>query len=294
MLLRQPLHSDTYEEMYYAQRSRNNNSSVISSQPLTSQKPVAKSTPHGNLFEIPEFHRHQFKLPPHTTKTQPASMQSKPSVKMMPTSSLLDPYLSTMDHKPLHQDQLSSTYSSPQLEAGKFLARVFKESKILAAAKKPAKVPTKIKHQLSSKQRSKKESKLSNIVTIDHLDDNLASTYLANQRAGLLLSSSMASNSSLQVVAQVEQFMLTHLVHRTTGPVLSSNMTTSSAGQTTALFQKHQKVCLPQEGHPVYMYSREGKRRPESQICGDEEDPEMTQLQKWRALDDVDEDDIDV
>ena len=81
-------------------------------------------------------------------------MQSKPSVKMMPTSSLLDPYFSTMDHKPLHQDQLSSTYSSPQLEAGKFLARVFKESKILAAAKKPAKVPTKIKHQNSAQRKN--------------------------------------------------------------------------------------------------------------------------------------------
>ena len=104
----------------------------------------------------------------------------------------------------------------------------------------------------------------------------------------------MASNRSLQVVAQVEQFVLTHLVHRTTGPVLSSNMITNSAVQTTAQFQEHQKVCRPQVGHPVYMYSREGKRRPESQICGDEEDPEMTQLQKWQALDDVDKDDIHV
>ena len=63
---------------------------------------------------------------------------------------------------------------------------------------------------------------------------------------------------------------------------------------TKAQFQESQQVRPPQVNHPVYMHSCKGKRRPESEECGDDEDPEMTQLQKWQALDDLTEDDVDV
>ena len=105
-----------------------------------------------------------------------------------------------------------------------------------------------------------------------------------NQTTGLLLNLPVASNSSLQKAAQGEQLQCT-----TTGPVSTSPMITNSTLQIAARFQEIPKVYEPQVAHPVYMYSREGKRRPESQDCGgDAEDPDMSQLQKWQALDDVD------
>lgn len=233
---------------------------------LAQQRTIDIPSPHQNLFETPKFQQHQF--------------------------SLSD---ATSNRKPLHQDQLLSTYSWSQVKAsGKSDAKVLKESKIALTSKSAVKATMKVKHQMSSKH-SKMESKTSNIDTIDCMDCGIACTTPENQTKGLLLSSPTALNSSLQKAAQVEQLQLTHTVPCTTGPVLTSPMMTNSIVQTAAQFQEIPKACPPQVAHPVYMYSRQGKRRPESQVCGgDEEDPVMAQLQKWQALDNIDEDDVDV
>jgi hypothetical protein len=96
----------------------------------------------------------------------------------------------------------------------------------------------------------------------------------------------LSSNSSLQMVTHGGQQL--YAVHVTTGPVVSSQMSAGSGMLMTA-----QNVSQPQSALSVYMHSREGKRRPDSQVCGDGEDPETTQLQKWQALNEEEDNDAD-
>jgi hypothetical protein len=176
---------------------------------------------------------------------------------------------------PHPQNQPSLMYSLPQLKAAKLLTRVFKESKIHITSKKPTKVASKVKHQLMSKH-PKKESKESKMVIEDTVD----------MPKRLVQSSPLSSNSSLQMVTHGEQQL--YAVRVTTGPVVSSQMSAGSGMLMTA-----QNVSQPQSALSVYMHSQEGKRRPDSQVCGDGEDPETTQLQKWQALNEEEDNDAD-
>jgi hypothetical protein len=79
----------------------------------------------------------------------------------------------------------------------------------------------------------------------------------------------------------------THQVHRTAGPVtlnspISQTQTTTSGNPNDGLI-----IELPHESEELAlftngMYSREKKRRPRTQECGDQENPEFTRHQKFQ------------
>lgn len=74
----------------------------------------------------------------------------------------------------------------------------------------------------------------------------------------------------------------THQVHRTTGPVTLNSPTSQTTsgnpndGQIVELPRENEELALLMNG----MYSREKKRRPRTQECGDQENPEFTRHQK--------------